>query len=159
MADWWRWTPSQTKTMQNTVRWPWSILYINLCSSSELTYFVMIILVHLRSKCPRIFYHSYWPRCTIQRKRVMYQNPIAYDLALLFILSISYQRNNLSGSNHQKRTSMKYQKEPPKKCFLSDVNVLLYLLIGNICRNFRKNLYSLVHIRFWDRSLEHLLIP
>ena len=27
--------PSQTKTMQNTVRWPWLILYINLHSSSE----------------------------------------------------------------------------------------------------------------------------
>ena len=27
--------PSQTKTMQNTVRWPWLILYINLRSSSE----------------------------------------------------------------------------------------------------------------------------
>ena len=33
-----------------------------------------------------------------------------------------------------------------------------YLFIGNICRNWKKNLYSLVHIRFWDRSLEHLLL-
>ena len=30
------WPLSQTKTMQNNVRWPWPFLYINLSSSSEL---------------------------------------------------------------------------------------------------------------------------
>ena len=72
-----------------------------------LTYFVMIILVHLRSKCIPIFF-------MIFSDHPVTKNPIAYDLALLFISSICYQRNNLSGSNNQKRTSMKYQNDPPK---------------------------------------------
>ena len=35
--------PGQTKTIQNAVRWPWSILYINLRPSSEWKWFQLEI--------------------------------------------------------------------------------------------------------------------
>ena len=53
--------PSQTKTMQNTVRWPWLFLYISLSSSSEFCNFLKLQLrssnkigfKHLKSRGPR----------------------------------------------------------------------------------------------------------
>ena len=49
----------------------------------------MIVLVNLPSKCARILYHFSLTKMYRQQRRVMYQNPIAYDLALLFISSIT----------------------------------------------------------------------
>ena len=54
-----------------------------------LTYFVMIVLVHLPSKCARILDHFLLTKMYHQQRRVVYQNPFAYDLALLFIMSIN----------------------------------------------------------------------
>ena len=49
----------------------------------------MIVLVQLPSKCARILYHFSLTKTFCQRRRVVYQNPFAYDLALLFITYVN----------------------------------------------------------------------
>ena len=53
-----------------------------------LTYFVMIVLVHLPSECAYILHYFSLTKMYRQRQRVVYQIPFAYDLALLFITSM-----------------------------------------------------------------------
>ena len=48
----------------------------------------MIVLVQLPSRCARILYHFPLTKMYDQQRRIVYQNPFAYDLAFLFITSI-----------------------------------------------------------------------
>ena len=63
-----------------------------------LTHFVMIVLVQLPSECARILYHFSLTKMYRQRRRVVYQNPFAYDLTLLFITSIGLRLRKLDQS-------------------------------------------------------------
>ena len=49
----------------------------------------MVILVHLPSECSYFFYHFSLTNMYRQRRRVMYQNPIAYDLATYFVYFVN----------------------------------------------------------------------
>ena len=60
----------------------------------------MIALVHLLSECAGILHHFSLTKIYGQQKRVVYQKPFAYDLALLFITSIGMQGRAVTRSEN-----------------------------------------------------------